>query len=84
MTTTSRQHDGITHTCETCGHDGIPERNPCRSCVRTGGEMDMWTTDAGHTCETCRHNGATILKYPCRYCTQHYGPTNLWSGRAKA
>lgn len=46
MTTTSKQHDGIPRTCETCGHCGLKRTDyPCRCCIRTHGQADMYELD---------------------------------------
>lgn len=46
MTTTSKQYDGITRTCETCGHYGLERTDyPCRCCIRTHGQVDMYELD---------------------------------------
>ena len=46
MTTSSRQHDGIDRTCETCEHCGLERTDyPCRCCIRTHGQVDMYELD---------------------------------------
>ena len=44
--TASKQHDGIDRTCETCGHCGLERTDyPCRCCIRTHGQADMYQLD---------------------------------------
>lgn len=54
-TAASRQHDGITHTCETCGHCGLERTDyPCRCCIRTHGQADMYELDESRAAKAAK------------------------------
>lgn len=61
-TAASRQHDETVRTCETCGHCGLERTDyPCRCCVRTHGQVDMYKLDEGRV-QRALHQALDVLR----------------------